>query len=115
VIQMKAVPTLADLQADPGRASELPLQEAESLLSRCHVVQGVLLGRLLALRASDSHSDKAAAPDRLLDVEQAALRLGKAPATLYKTAGRYPFTVRDGRTLRFSAAGIEKYIRARTG
>ena len=53
--------------------------------------------------------------DRLLDVEEAARKLGKSKDYLYRHAGKYPFTVRDGRRLRFSEAGIEKFIRQRLG
>ena len=53
--------------------------------------------------------------DRLLDVPEAAELLGMAEETLYKKAGTLPFTVREGRSLRFSKAGIEKYIRSRQG
>lgn len=52
--------------------------------------------------------------DELLDVEGAALRLGVKPEWLYRRAGKLPFTVRLGeRKLRFSARGIEAYIRRR--
>ena len=53
--------------------------------------------------------------DRLLDVKAAAAKLGKSTDALYRQAGDYPFTVRDGRSLRFSEQGIEKFIRQRMG
>jgi excisionase family DNA binding protein len=53
--------------------------------------------------------------DRLLDVTEAAELLGIAEDTLYKKATNLPFTVREGRSLRFSRTGIEKYIRSRQG
>ena len=50
--------------------------------------------------------------DELLDVEQAARRLGVKPDWVYKRAAKLPFTVRLGeRKLRFSAKAIETYIR----
>jgi predicted DNA-binding transcriptional regulator AlpA len=53
--------------------------------------------------------------DRLLGVEEAAELLGMADDTLYRKASTYPFTVREGRSIRFSRLGIEKYIRTRQG
>lgn len=53
--------------------------------------------------------------DRLLGVSEAAELLGMADDTLYRKAASLPFTVREGRSLRFSRAGIEKYIRTRQG
>src|SRR5262245_21105463 len=57
----------------------------------------------------------AAPADRLLDVKTAAEFLGMAEDTLYRKARTLPFTVQQGRSLRFSRAGIEKYIRSRQG
>jgi excisionase family DNA binding protein len=53
--------------------------------------------------------------DRLLTVAEAARRLGIARDTLYRKAKDLPFTVRIGGLLRFSSAGIEKFVRARQG
>lgn len=54
-------------------------------------------------------------PDTLLKVGPASEMLGMAQETLYRQANEYPFTVRDGRRLRFSRAGIERFIRSRQG
>jgi excisionase family DNA binding protein len=51
----------------------------------------------------------------LLTVKEAAGRLGMSKSALYKSADSYPFTVRDGRRLRFSSRGIERWITRRTG
>jgi hypothetical protein len=48
--------------------------------------------------------------DRLLGVTEAAAMLQSTPASLYKRADGYPFTVRDGRRLRFSLRGIRAWI-----
>ncbi|MFQ5893283.1 MAG: hypothetical protein ACE5H5_03125 [Nitrospinota bacterium] len=42
------VPTLADLAADPAKATTLPVEVVEALLGQCSVVQGALVARLLA-------------------------------------------------------------------
>jgi excisionase family DNA binding protein len=51
--------------------------------------------------------------DELLNVRAACERLGCSRNYLYRHAGRYPFTRRMGRTLRFSSNGIDEYIRQR--
>jgi predicted DNA-binding transcriptional regulator AlpA len=53
--------------------------------------------------------------DRLLGITEASSMLGMAKDTLYRKAKSYPFMVQQGRSLRFSKAGIEKYIRSRQG
>jgi hypothetical protein len=53
--------------------------------------------------------------DALLRVGPASDLLGIAEGTLYRNAIQYPFTVRDGRHLRFSRVGIEKFIRSQQG
>jgi len=51
-----------------------------------------------------------AVEDRLLDVKEAAERLGVSTSQMYRTADDFPFTIRTGRTLRFSSVGIGKWI-----
>ena len=49
-------------------------------------------------------------------MEEAARKLAVSEDWLYRHADKLPFTVRIGdRHLRFSAAGIEKFIRQRAG
>ena len=54
-----------------------------------------------------------AATDKLVDVEEARLRLGVSKTFLYRNSGRFPFSRRIGRKLCFSSVGIDQYIRAR--
>jgi predicted DNA-binding transcriptional regulator AlpA len=53
--------------------------------------------------------------DRLVEIPEAAELLSMSEDTLYKKAATFPFTVRQGRSLRFSFLGIQKYIRANQG
>lgn len=109
----------------PGaRGSEI-LARFEDLITQAEAVGKDLepecipeaLGRLeqvrvrLRLRAFSA----ATATDCLLDVADAAELLGMAEDTLYRKAKSLPFTVREGRSLRFSKVGIERYIRSRQG
>ena len=106
-----AVPTLDELAIDPARASSLPPGALHNLLCRCLTVQSALMGALLS--ASARTADVASEPDSLLDVAAAASRLGCSRDWLYRHARQLPFTVRNGRLLRFSSHGIDRYIRAR--
>lgn len=69
---------------------------------------------MLRLTAAGTRSD-ALEEDKLLTVEAAAKRLALAPDTLYRKAKDLPFTVRIGHQVRFSSAGIGKFIRSRQG
>ncbi len=108
-----AVPTLDELATDPIHASALPLVALQALLCRCLTVQTALLGALVA--SGRAVTDAAAEPDRLLDVAAAAERLGASKDWLYHHARQLPFTVRQGRLLRFSSHGIDRYIKNRQG
>jgi hypothetical protein len=84
------------------------------LHSKCLLVLNALWGRCLAAR-TDQPTAREPAEDTLLDVSEAAKRLATTRAWLYRHACHLPFTVRNGRQLRFSAAGIARYIRERQG
>ena len=109
------VPKLEEIAENPALATHLPFDVVEALLGKNAVAQSVLMSRLLALRASPGQAEHSTDGDRLLGVEEAARKLGKSKDYLYRHAADYPFTVRDGRSLRFSEQGIEKYIRQRMG
>lgn len=65
--------------------------------------------------AADPHDGAAAAPggERLLTAAQVAERLSMSVKSVYRSAGRWPFTRRVGRLLRFSASGLEKWLARR--
>lgn len=72
-----------------------------------------LQGRLAeAMRVVTAPSTPRPTPERLLSVEDAAIRLGVTKRWLYRNAKRLPFTRKlTRRTLRFHEAGLERYIR----
>lgn len=94
---------------DAIRALELGIASVEQ--SRLLVLVGEL-GRVQALVLARVAALSAEGPDRLLSVREASERLGIGTSTLYKRASRYPFAVIDGRTVRFSSRGIERWIEA---
>jgi len=107
------IPKLADLLADPQRAADLPADAIPVLRGELARLDTVLLSRLLATPNSQAPANPQG--DRLLDAQEAAARLGTSADYLYRHSGKLPFTVHLGRRLRFSEAGIERYIRQRTG
>jgi predicted DNA-binding transcriptional regulator AlpA len=87
-----------------------------STLSRDQVAS--LLHRLAAAQtrlATAIVEASSQAEDHLLNVEEAAQRLGETPEWLYRRSKSLPFIVRLGGHVRYSARGIEQYIAARKG
>jgi predicted DNA-binding transcriptional regulator AlpA len=65
--------------------------------------------------AAQASTGPTSEPDRLLDVDAAAQRLGVSKDWIYRDAHQLPFTVHQDRLLRFSTAGIARYIRSWQG
>jgi predicted DNA-binding transcriptional regulator AlpA len=107
--QIAVVPTLTDLLSDPARISALPKDAIAELRGQIAKLDTLLLSRLLVGCEDRSGADG----DRLLDVAEAAAKLGLSRDALYRN--EYPFVVKIGNRRRFSERGIEKFIRNRTG
>jgi len=108
------IPKLQDLIANPPRVAELPPEAIPVMLGELERLKAALWARL----ASPQHNGDAEyseSRDRLLDAQEAANKLGASKDYLYRHASKLPFTVRLGRQLRFSEAGMERYIRQRMG
>jgi excisionase family DNA binding protein len=52
-------------------------------------------------------------PDSLLSIDEAASVLGMSKSYLYRNAAEFPFVRRQGRSLRFSARGVQEYLAGR--
>ena len=108
---LKAIPDLADLVKNSDRVSELPLEAVP-------VIRGELvrIDTLLQMRiAQAGRNGQGDVSDRLLDVKEVAAKLHLSEDQVYRKAASFPFTVRVGRKLLFSEAGIDRYIRQRAG
>jgi predicted DNA-binding transcriptional regulator AlpA len=109
-----SVDGLSDLLRDPAHVAKIPLETIPALLCQLAALQSALAARLLGETAPVGGPEPEA--DALLEVTEAARRLGTTRDWLYRHAHQLPFTVRMGpRQLRFSAKGIERYIRQRQG
>lgn len=114
--ELRPIPTLDQIAAEPSRAADLPLPTAQALLSALLTAQAALWGRLLSGENGDGQrppGEKVPNGDQLLTVEEAAKRLGTSKDWLYRRTSRLPFTVRLGRQLRFSCNGLNRYIQQR--
>jgi hypothetical protein len=111
VSELRGLPTLDEVVQEPERVAALPIETLKALLVKHTAVGTILLGALLVAGGSS----KSPEPDTLLDVETAAKRLSTTKDWLYRHSRQLAFTVRQGRSIRFSSAGIERYIRSRQG
>ena len=110
--KVAAVPTLADLLGDLASISALPMDAIAELRGQIAMLDSLLLSQLLIGKLAEPGMDG----DRLLTAAQAAQKLSATEDWLYRHANTLPFAVRVGKKhLRFSDAGIERYIRQRTG
>jgi predicted DNA-binding transcriptional regulator AlpA len=109
-----SIPTLGDLAADPHKVSLLAQEAIPGIRGELARLDSLLLARLLsATRNGDA--DRAEEGDRLLNAKEASAKLSLSEDHLYRNAAKFPFTVRLGRRLRFSEAGIARFIRQRMG
>lgn len=99
------------LRRAEAAASDLAADDLPAALGEIERLRVALFARLSAV-LSPARSPE---PDRLLDVEEASRRLSVSPDTLYRKARDLPFTVRLGHLVRFSSAGIDRFIRTRQG
>ncbi len=98
-----------------ARALEaIPPEELPLLIGELARLQAEASVRLTSGAANRRRDRTPEAPDVLLGVEEAARRLGSSPDYLYRSKD-LPFRERIGRRVRFSAKGIERYIRQRQG
>lgn len=110
IAKLARVPTLAEVLSDPAKAVTLPREAIPQLRGELARLDTILLSRLLV---DDSDQQRSGLGDRLLDVSEAAEKLGLSHDALYRND--YPFVVKIGNRRRFSEKGIEKFIRSRAG
>jgi hypothetical protein len=114
-----AVPSLAELAADPERVSTLPANVLQALLvecvataAKCAAVQGALIASLLV--RNGAASGDAGEVDRLLTPDEAAEMLKTSTAWLRKNGHRLPFRRKLSRkAVRYSERGLRKWLAAR--
>jgi predicted DNA-binding transcriptional regulator AlpA len=106
-----AIPKLDDLITDPRKLAGVPSEAIPALRGELARLDTFLLARLLS--GGNIQAETGPEGDRLLNAREASTKLGLSEDHLYRHSTQFPFTVRLGRKLRFSEAGIERYIRQR--
>ncbi len=93
----------SELQNVLKTVREMPSDELPRLLGELEEIRCTALARLT--------SPAPALPqDQLLDVDQAAQRLGVSSDYLYRHSREFPFSRHIGKRLLFSSSGIDKYL-----
>ena len=112
---LRPVPTLDQVAAEPERAQALSAPAAFELLSRCLTAQAALLARLGG--ALNEHAPESASDDtRWLPVDEAAAIMGVDPGWLRRNWKRLPFAQRISRkNLVFHEARLRRWLEARKG
>lgn len=92
----------------------MPVKHMPELLSQLERLRALIWVRLITAPALGMQ--EFSPPDRLLEVSEAAKRLGVSKDYLYRHAKQWPFAVRIGPgQLRFSERGLEGWIKNRLG
>jgi hypothetical protein len=108
------VPTLAEALADATVLARLPLDALVRLRQQVRHLDASLEAEITTRLAAGSGPAAPAAADHLLDVTEAAAIAGVKPIWLYRNADRLPFARRlSAKCLRFSAAGLQKWLTTR--
>jgi hypothetical protein len=100
---------MSDYEQESGAvlqlAHQLVPEELPHFLGQLEEARVIALTRLISPKPAQSQADE------LLDVTEAAHRLGVSTNYLYRHHGQFAFTRRLGKRLLFSGNGIEQYIR----
>jgi predicted DNA-binding transcriptional regulator AlpA len=102
--------TLRALRADLVRlATESPPEELPALIGRLEAAKATAWARLVSPAAPNGSGRTDS--DENLSAAATARRLGVSVEWVYRNARRLPFSVRIGRRVLFSAAGLERWNR----
>jgi excisionase family DNA binding protein len=99
----------SELQAVLRTLPDIPAEDLPRLLGELEEVRATAMMRL------SSPAPLPKAEDRLLDIGEAAERLGLSKDYLYRHHGELTFTKRIGKKLLFSSLGIDAHIRKNKG
>lgn len=99
----------------PELVRELGRQERMVAFAQLVFVAGPILSAFAEMGEDGDGERKGLGADALLTVKEAAARLRVNPRTLYAgvRSRRYPFGVRDGRSIRISERGLRKWVETR--
>jgi len=107
--------TAAQVVADPSRVVDIDVAALPSLLAQLTTAAAVVAARLSTIEPQRPESPAPSGSDRLLTAKEAALLLNLSTDFLYKHEAAKPFRVRFGNEVRFSLAGIQRFIERHRG
>jgi len=96
---------IPELQAVLNVARNLKPDELPRLLGDLETIRAIAWSRLTLSAPAPKQ-----AADELIDIEEAARRLGVSRSFLYQNHRQYTFSRRVGRSLRFSSQGLQSHI-----
>ncbi len=113
-VPLAAVPSLAQLQADPGLLERLPVDALVDLRRQLRHLDADVDAAICRQTTSAAGQPAAPEPDRLLTAEEAGRLAGVKPAWLLRRAKRLPFTRKlSHKVVRFSEARLRRWLQAR--
>lgn len=93
-----------ELESALTAARTIPAEDLPNLIGALEEIKATALARLTAPVIQPQE------PDHSLEVSEAAELLGVSKSYLYRNADKFSFVRREGRALRFSAVGIQRYL-----
>jgi len=105
----------AQVVADPARVSDVDAAALPAMLAQLTTAAAVVAARLSAIEPRSAEGAAASPGDRLLTAKEAAVVLNLSTDFLYKHEAAKPFRVRIGSEVRFSLAGIQRFIERHRG
>jgi predicted DNA-binding transcriptional regulator AlpA len=108
-------PSLKDLTEDLSQVAYIDRRNIPALLTQLSALQSSMAARLIEPLSENTASENPETDHRLLTAHEASQRLGVSADWLYRRTRSLPFVVRLGRNVRFSAQGIENFVRRRVG
>ena len=102
---------LSRIYARPALAQELSREERVAAFSQLMFVAGPIMSAML--KTDDLKTPDFALADDLWTARETAARLRINVRTLYAgiKSGRYPFAVADGRNIRISRLGFQRWLK----
>jgi hypothetical protein len=107
---LTAIPSLDEIERDPGCARALPTDAIAALIAKCSAVQGTLASVLLTTK-NDNQKSEADPHERMLSPEEAASILRRKRRWIYRNAHRLQFVRRvSPKSLLCSEPGVYKWL-----
>lgn len=102
---------LREIIGEPGKVDSLSQSEAAALLVQLASLQAAIAARLGVADSGAGVGSKPTEEDRLLTAEDVAKHFGRSVEWVYRQAKHWNFTRRvTRRTLRFSEAGLQRFL-----